>query len=448
MLRVQVAIVLASVRTFDLAQSRMRTYGREEIPLQYWLQSERRNEKRIRLLCSSPTALPAIEENQSKRVNIRAIEARIFALHCICMPCIIINNSEYFYCVTFLCYLFVAVRPKNTNKSFQQFFQLKDHLGERLKMPMYNVLKSNLITFFKTILSLEDFDELTILKTAAILDTNAFEVRLNNSYTKVRAIYLETAMLSHDCVPNSYHIFDDDLQIYVRAASKYVCVCGFLRCGTKQIKIEMWITFLLCVFSFSISPPPLRWKVDIKKGDILSLSYGQPLQSTIQRRIYLQQSKCFDCTCQRCQDPTELDTFIGSLVCPRCKSGKLLSNNPLDEAANWRCESCSMETTATNVQLIQNRLQFEIENLSKHSPYDLEMFLEKYCCRPQQKQQQQPQNQQNGCCNGDTIDTSNTLLHERNTFVLQIKYALTQLYGRVNGFLWHGKTQFCENKKT
>lgn len=82
------------------------------------------------------------------------------------------------------------------------------------------MLKSNLITFFKTILSLDEFDEMTILKTAAILDTNAFEVRLANGNSRIRAIYAETAMMSHDCVPNSYHCFDENMQIVIRAASK------------------------------------------------------------------------------------------------------------------------------------------------------------------------------------------------------------------------------------
>lgn len=105
-------------------------------------------------------------------------------------------------------------------RSFQKFYRLQDHLKERINTPMYSVLKSNLITFFKTILSLEEFDELTILKTAAILDTNAFEIRSANGRSKLRAIYAETAMMSHDCVPNSYHSFDANMQIAIRAASK------------------------------------------------------------------------------------------------------------------------------------------------------------------------------------------------------------------------------------
>lgn len=88
-----------------------------------------------------------------------------------------------------------------------------------MKTSVYNVLRSNLVTFFKTILSLDEFDEMVILKTAAILDTNAFEIRFVDGCSKIRAVYAETAMMAHDCVPNSYHIFDKNMEISIRAAS-------------------------------------------------------------------------------------------------------------------------------------------------------------------------------------------------------------------------------------
>lgn len=146
---------------------------------------------------------------------------------------------------------------------FQQFFQLEDHLRERLRMPMYNILKSNLLTFFKTILSLEEFDELTILRAAAILDTNAFEIRLDDGSGKVRAIFLQTAMLSHDCVPNCYHVFDDKMQIHVRAASKLKTYPIYLelRHYRFHMKLPKWkqtfISFLLFFFSILISSSAL-----------------------------------------------------------------------------------------------------------------------------------------------------------------------------------------------
>ncbi|XP_031638498.1 SET and MYND domain-containing protein DDB_G0273589 [Contarinia nasturtii] len=291
------------------------------------------------------------------------------------------NRKESAYCA--ILPLRCLLQKKNNDKEFAKFYELEDHLKERIKTPIYSVLKSNLITFFKTILSLDEFDEMTILKTAAILDTNAFEVRLVNGNSKIRAIYATTAMMSHDCVPNSYHSFDENMQIFIRAA------------------------------------------IDIKKGDVISLSYCQPLQSTMQRRIYLRHSKCFDCLCQRCRDPTECSTFIGSLVCHICREAKLLPDDPLNDKSDWNCENCSFQVTATNFQFIQNRLQFAIENLPKQSPYDFETFLEKYCYRPKHM------------TNGTQDDlNAEILLHEQNTFVLQIKYALTQLYGNVSGFLW------------
>lgn len=158
---------------------------------------------------------------------------------------------------------------------------------------------------------------------------------------------------------------------------------------------------------------------------MISLSYVQPLHATLQRRIYLRHSKCFECSCQRCRDPSECGTFIGSLQCSRCKSGKLVVENPFDSASDWSCLKCEWQMNATNFQYIQKRLQFAIENIDRYAPYDFEAFLEKYCYYPKQ----------NGT--DDVID-SNILLHEQNTFVLQVKYALTQLYGNVSGFLYKG----------
>lgn len=56
-------------------------------------------------------------------------------------------------------------------------------------------------------------------------------------------------------------------------------------------------------------------------------------------------------------------------------------------------------------------LQREIENIPKNSPKSFEEFLIKY----------------------------QLILHDKNTHVIQIKYALTQLYGNVPGFYLNGK---------
>lgn len=126
-------------------------------------------------------------------------------------------------------------------------------------------------------------------------------------------------------------------------------------------------------------------------------------QSTLQRRVHLRQSKCFDCTCERCSDATELGLFAGSIVCPKCYNGKMISQDPLQEDALWRCTSlsCDHRIKADVYEAGQKSLMHEICSLTRDSPKEFEAFLSKY----------------------------RGALHETNTFVLQVKYALTQLYG-------------------
>jgi len=172
-------------------------------------------------------------------------------------------------------------------EAFRQLYTLEDHLKERLETPLYQVLRANLITFIKTVLGLRDWSEMDILRIAAILDTNTFEVRQPRERRKIRALFPGAAMISHDCVPNMRHRFDDDMNIVFLAKRK------------------------------------------IAKGEILSISYTQPLRSTIQRRVHLRQAKCFDCSCARCRDPEELGSFAGAQTCLKCKAGKVTNTPPI-----------------------------------------------------------------------------------------------------------------------
>lgn len=113
----------------------------------------------------------------------------------------------------------------------------------------------------------------------------------------------------------------------------------------------------------------------------------------------------------RCSDPTELETFFGAITCSRCKSGKIISTDPLDVAAVWQCKVCNHEIGAKQIKWGNNALQSEIGNLNKNDPKEFEQFLIKY----------------------------EGALHPLNTHVIQIKYALTQLYGNVRGFSLSGK---------
>ncbi|KAH8370423.1 hypothetical protein KR093_003406, partial [Drosophila rubida] len=272
------------------------------------------------------------------------------------------EHKESAYCVIML---LRCMQLKQANPAaFAKLSALEDHLKERLETPLYQVLRANLITFIKTVLGQRDWPELELLRLAAILDTNAFEVRQNAERRKVRAIFPDGAMFAHDCVPNLRHRFDDDMHIVFLAKRK------------------------------------------IAKGELLCISYTQPLRSTIQRRLHLKQVKCFDCACARCADPTELGIYAGSRMCEKCKVGKFVSVNPLQNAANWKCEVCNVVKGAREVLTQDAQLQQELEALDKTTPAALEDFLYRHRIE----------------------------LHETNTHILQAKYALTQLYGSAPGY--------------
>ncbi|XP_050334966.1 SET domain-containing protein SmydA-8 [Bactrocera neohumeralis] len=285
------------------------------------------------------------------------------------------GKKESAYCVI-LPLRCILLRNKNP-EAFARFAQLEDHLNERMNTPLYRILSANLLTFIKTIMGFSEWSDDEVLRVAARLDTNTFEVRQAAAGQKLRAIYTNAAMISHDCVSNARHTFDDQMQILFIAKQK------------------------------------------IAKGEIIATSYTQPLKSTLMRRQHLSQAKCFECTCARCKDPEELGTFAGAILCSRCKVGKIISTDPLDNGALWKCQLCPHEIPAKQINWGNGAMLKEIESLNKMSPRAFEEFLHRY------------------------RDT----LHEKNTHVLQVKYALTQLYGNAPGFQMHEMNDAAVKRK-
>ncbi|XP_023303762.2 SET domain-containing protein SmydA-8 [Lucilia cuprina] len=313
--------------------------------------------------CAWPLCGPDCEKSVHHKDECALMASRKFSAKIDYKPAHAQNGKkESAYCVI-LPLRCMLLKQKNSHL-FEQFAALEDHLQERLDTPLYKVLRANLLTFIKTILGMTDWSEEEILRVAARLDTNAFEVRQNTENRRVRAIYPLAAMLSHDCVSNTRHTFDEQMNIIFIA------------------------------------------KKPIAKGDIICTSYTQPLKSTLMRRKHLAQAKCFDCTCKRCQDPTELNLFVGAVLCHKCKVGKIISTNPMDNSAVWRCQLCPHQLPAKQINLGNMAMLKEIEALDKTSVKAFEDFLHRY----------------------------RDILHDKNTHVLQVKYALTQLYGNAPGF--------------
>jgi hypothetical protein len=260
--------------------------------------------------------------------------------------------------------------------AYDRILKLQSHLEDRRDTELYGVFKNNIVGFVRNALGMTEFSQETILRVTAILDTNSFEIRRSDGDIKIRGLYPKAAMLSHDCKPNTKHVFTG-----------------------PNYTLELVST------------------VPIQKGEVISVTYTQTLWGTMARREHLKQSKCFDCHCARCSDETELGTYLGAIYCSQCKksgakrNSMIVSESPLDPLANWKCEVCCHVIPGRQIAWGNEAILQEIAALDKSKPQALEKFLDKY----------------------------RDALHPTNWHMLEIKYALSQMYGNMQGLFLSGE---------
>lgn len=80
---------------------------------------------------------------------------------------------------------------------------------------------------------------------------------------------------------------------------------------------------------FQFSRMHIRATTEISKGSQLYSCYTYTLNGTMDRQQHLMEGKYFRCHCERCLDPTELDTHFSSMKCRECLYGDVDSSNPL-----------------------------------------------------------------------------------------------------------------------
>lgn len=274
------------------------------------------------------------------------------------------TKIESSYCV--IVPLRVILLKFSNPKAYETVMSLVSHLDQRIHTKLYDALRVNLVPFIRDFLKISDYSEKEILNIAGILDTNCFDIVLPATHIRGRGIYPLTAMMAHECVPNTKLFVDGNLEMKVIA------------CET------------------------------IKKGEMILTSYTHPLKTTIERRHQLKEAKCFDCVCPRCKDPTELGTFASSIQCLECPSGILISNDPLENSADWQCNSCHVKFSANRIIPVLSKARGCLGALNKKSIDDCERFLMQF----------------------------NGILPPLSVFNIDVKFALCLLYGNVGGELF------------
>lgn len=254
-------------------------------------------------------------------------------------------------------------------QTYEHLMTMETHNEIRRNIP--ELWRTNQITVVSRIIDdwgLKEYTEDEIHSICGILEVNSFEI--GQQGINIRGLYPTAFLMSHDCVPNTNHIDEEN---------------------------TFWLT--------------VRASTTIELGEMITLSYAYTLQSTLRRREHLLENKFFECQCMRCSDPTELGTFTGALICPKCKDGYVLSTNPLDPEADWKCinfDKCpGYKLTARSMQLLLDKISQEVDNIDCNDVRAMETFLKKY----------------------------RNVLHPTHYINLSVKLSLSQLYGRINGYL-------------
>ncbi len=252
------------------------------------------------------------------------------------------NNSHHLYwSITVIRALYL----RDTDpKRYAIIARMMDHNAEHEKdSEAWNAYKENVVDFLRDKCGLADkYSREEIFHVLGALDVNS--IKIHGSGTSLRTassghgLYGLTALLSHSCISNTKTQLKSDCSNECRAT------------------------------------------VMIPAGEEITKQYVSPLETTRMRRTKLREGWYFDCSCPRCVDPTEAESFTSATRCLRCGEGTILPINPtsLDDEAEWKCDTCTFVTTSSAVDKLVSYFTDKLANpMVVRSVEALEDLLEK-----------------------------------------------------------------------
>ena len=223
--------------------------------------------------------------------------------------------------------------------------ELESHLERREGTPIWLYVETSVVPILSRLLDTNKeplFTPELIHKAAGVLDTNTFELRTEDSVTGEvemlgRALYSSASLLNNNCRPSVRRTF----------------VGEEIRLVTSR---------------------------EVSAGEELSICYTGLLLPTHIRQTVFSQTKHFTCGCERCSDPSELDTHLGSVLCTECgltlAPGKLLDLET-EEVTSVACPDCGERITREDVMDLFERCETLVRRLDKDTDYMVWMSLGK-----------------------------------------------------------------------
>ena len=244
------------------------------------------------------------------------------------------TTSEFpgYACVTVLRLLLLS---KSGSDEWQRTDKLMDHLSEKNVHPQeWLWYQTHIIDFIRNDLKLGDmFPVEQIERAIGLLNVNAVCLQFprvkgtpNNEVGK--GIYPIFAIMSHECVCNTRYVVDPNtFNMYVRA------------------------------------------RVAIKAGEELTVQYLSALWGNFKRRKKIREEWFFDCTCRRCSDRTECQSYVSGVKCFVCLNGTLLPRNSLDYDSEWFCSRCDQEVCSSRIETLVQGLETEFNSILDTEEY-------------------------------------------------------------------------------
>ncbi|XP_068618071.1 SET domain-containing protein SmydA-8-like [Battus philenor] len=228
----------------------------------------------------------------------------------------------------------VILKKNIDTMAWNEFMELETHLNERKNSIVWEYCEHT-DKFIKSLGLLDTIeDESFVQKICAAVDVNSFEVRgpvvpAIGCSELLRGVYLKAALMAHDCVGNTHIAINDNNDLVCHAST------------------------------------------NIQKGETIFYNYTDPLKGTAIRQQHLLIGKYFKCTCKRCQDITEMDTYMSSALCPGCKIGYI--SHSIDEM--WSCHSCDCKYEHS---IIGHKVQCcsdKLASINKKDEKELEEYI-------------------------------------------------------------------------
>jgi len=218
-----------------------------------------------------------------------------------------------------------------------------DQARQDTDSPKWHLHEQLVVSFVQGSLGLGDqFSRAAIRRVIGVLRTNSVKLESRAGHGDGIAVYPTYSFANHNCLCNTY-------------TRKH-----------KDLRLEL------------IAHTP------IAEGDTVWTRYTTPQLGNLQRIADIQKTWHFQCTCARCQDPTEFGTMMSGLMCggEGCHgSGVLLPIHSNIIGSPWSCDVCSRKLGITSVQKIIKSVTDDIAANREKENTILLNLIDKYADR-------------------------------------------------------------------